>query len=475
MKGARFLLFFCLAIISVSAQDSLRLRYRIKGDLVPKSVVHSGDGLFAISNMTTVHNISFYNRNYEQVAQSYDDVDLSKYDTAQSSKMNWGAPVAGAFSDNGKYYWVVNQQMEGNGFSKSGCESCNGKNYDNSYIYKVNTWNYKVEKAIKVGAFPKYIANNDALRIVVVSNYTSGDIHVINSKTSKVLKQINVGKYPCGVAIHPSARKIYVALYGEKNIAVIDMFSWQVSYIENVGSGLRELKLDERSNSLFVSIQDEGKVAKVNLGNNKIQYLKVGSQPKAMALSNDGKMLFVANFGDHSVLKIKADSMVLKEKIKTAKNPNGIAIDEKRGELWVSCGGGEVDVFQDKAEQKRNLYNQYLASLFGKTKVEKKVEKVEPIPEIKEEPKEVKTEKKEIKSKTPEREAWIAVAGTFKDKENAEQYRNEIRSQGYVSEVLERDNGTYLVTYGSSTNKQEIEDLVKEVKSYGGDVYITKR
>jgi len=475
MRFTIFFLLFSLHSIFVFSQDSLLLRYRINGEILPKSIVHSGDGLFAMSNMTSVHNISFFNRNYEQVAQSYDDVDLSKYDTSHTSMINWGAPVNGVFSDYGKYYWVVNQQMEGSGFNKAGCESCSGKNYDNSYIYKVNTWNYKVEKVIAVGAFPKYIAANDVLKIVVVSNYTSGDIHVINNKTGQNIKQVNVGKFPCGVAIHSTAKKIYVALFGEKRIAVIDMFSWQVSYIENIGNGLRDMRMDEKNNVLYVTIQEEGKVAKISLTNNKIQYVKVGNQPKALVLSNDGKSIYVANYGDHTVMKIKTDSMTVKHKARTAKNPNGITFDDKKGELWVSCNGGEVDVYLDKSAVKKSTANQYLASLFGKSKIEKKVERVEPIPEIKEEPKEIKTEKKETRIKLPEKEAWIAVAGTFRDKENAEQYKNEIHSQGYVSEVIERENGIYLVTYGSSTNKQEIEDLVKEVKSYGGDVYITKR
>jgi YVTN family beta-propeller protein len=470
-----FLFLVCLFSSTLTAQDSLRLKKRIAEDIAPKNICHSGDGLFAVQNSNDPHNVSFFNRNYEKLGMVYDDVDLSKFDPSRESMMTWGSPTAGAFTNAGKYYWLSNFAMEGGSFTNAPCENCSGKNYDRSFVYKINTWNFKVEKVIEVGSAAKNIASSDALKLVVVSNWTSGNIHIISSKTNKVIKAIELGKFPSGIAIDESRKKIYVALMGEKRIASIDLRNYQISYIENVGSALNQLCIDEKNNVLFVSLNAEGKIAKINLKNYDIKYLKCGREPQNMALSSDAKFLFVVNNGDNTLVKIKTDSLLLKQRVRTSKKPNGVCIDEKKGEVWVACGGGEINVFGDKNILKLSPYDSYVASLVNKNS--KKKEEVVYLPEIKEEPVEKKTTNVSVSKKGDNNsgDAWIAVAGSFKEKKNAETFRDEIRAKGYISEVLERDNGLYLVTFGSSINKREIEELAEEVKKDGMQVYITKR
>jgi YVTN family beta-propeller protein len=464
------LLFLSTALFS---QDSLRLKRRITDDIFPKSVVHSGDGLFAAQNKNA-HSINFYNRNYETVAVVYDDIDLSKFDTSYNSIMTWGAPEEGTFSDVGKYYWVSNFKMEGGNFKNAPCESCSGKNYDASFVYKINTWNFKIEKVVEVGSGSKAIASNDALKMIAVANYSSGDVHIINSKTNKVIKQLNVGKYPSAIVFHQSKKQIYVALAGEKNIAVVNTKNWQISYLENVGSSIYDLCLDEKKNILYASLKEDGKVVKINLNNNATQYLKTGREPRSITLNSDGKYLYVVNYGDNSAVKIKTDSLLLKQKVRTAKQPVGISIDEKKGDIWVACLGGEINVFGDKNLLKKSAYDKYLASLMGKPSEK---ETTVYLPEIKEE---IVVEKKEVivpkkKTESGKSEAWIAVAGTFREKENAKNLQEQLMQKGYLSEVLERDNGMYMVTYGSAINRKEIDDLAEEVKSDGMQVIITRR
>ena len=464
---------FLLLSSTLLSQDSLRLKRRISDDIFPKSVVHSGDGLFAAQNKNA-HSINFFNRNYETVGVVYDDIDLSKFDTAYHSIMTWGAPEEGTFSDFGKYYWVSNFKMEGGNFKNAPCESCSGKNYDHSFVYKINTWNFKIEKVVEVGSGSKAIVANDALKMIAVANYSSGDIHIISSKTNKVIKQLNVGKYPSAIAYHQNKKQIYVALAGEKNIAVINIKNWQISFIENVGYSINDLCLDEKKNTLYASLKEDGKVVKINLNNKATQYAKTGREPRTIALSSDGKYLYVVNYADNSVVKIKTDSMLLKQKVRTAKQPVDISIDEKKGDIWVACISGEIDVFGDKSLLKKSAYDKYIASLMSKPSEK---ETTVYLPEIKEE---IVVEKKQViapkkKTETSKSDAWIAVAGTFREKENAKNLQEQLMQKGYISEVLERDNGMFMVTYGSAVNRKEIDDLAEEVKSDGMQVIITRR
>ena len=454
-----FKLLFILFPLSLFSQDSIFFKHKITEGVTPKSIVHSGDGLFAAQNMMYKHTVTFYDRNYRNISTVHDDVDLSKYDTSKISMMNWGAPVEGTFSDKGKYYWITNYQMNGGNYNKPGCDLCSGKNYDKSYVYKINTWTYKVEKAVEVGSVPKFIAANDLLKIVVVSNWTSGDVTLIDSYTNKVLKQVSVGKFPRGIAVSPTKKKIYVSLMGERRIAVIDVLTYQVTYIENVGTALRHLCLDEAKGLLYVSIQDEKKVAKINLVDNSVTYVEVGKAPRSMTLTADGKFLYVVNYGENTFSKIKTDSLKVTNKIKTAANPIGIAVDEKKGEIWVACYVGEIDIFQDASIAKGRAYQKYVSDVLAEQKKMIKIEKK----------KKIKEENQNIGG-----ELWYAVAGVFKDKNNAIRLRDELISKGYSAEIVNGKNGMNQVIYGKGTMDQ-VMNLMEQIRKKGGEVWMKRR
>ena len=483
-----------LTIVSYS-QDTLIFKKRITDNLNPKSVVHSGDGLFAAQNMMYKHTVTFFDRNYNTVYTVHDDVDLSRFDSTKKSMIHWGAPVEGTYSDHGKYYWVSNYAMQGEGYNKPGCDACDGKNYDNSYVYKINTWNFQIEDAIEVGSVPKFIEANDQLKIVVVSNWTSGDIHVISTVNNKVIKKISVGDFPRGIAINPTRNKIYVALMGETRIAVIDMKTWKLNYIINVGRALRHLCLDEKKDFLYVSINDEGKIAKIKLSDYSITYCESGKAPRSMALTSDGKYLFVVNNLENTVSKINTESFKVVHKAKTGEHPIGITLDEKMGDVWVACYTGSLMIFHDptivKEENWLAFFEDFLPAkavvkpevkVEIKTESEKEIEKVEPekteLP--KETPKEVKplenvrnVSDELVESNT--KEDWIIVAGSFKSKALADKYHQQIIEDGYKSEILLKKNGFYLITCGSAPTREKIDVLLKKVKQDYGEVWIAKR
>ncbi|MCX6180741.1 MAG: SPOR domain-containing protein [Bacteroidetes bacterium] len=480
-----------LTLISRS-QDTLIFKKRITDNLNPKSVVHSGDGLFAAQNMMYKHTVTFFDRNYNTVYTVHDDVDLSKFDSTKKSMIHWGAPVEGTYSDHGKYYWVSNYSMVGEGYNKPGCDVCDGKHYDKSYVYKINTWNFQIEDAIEVGSVPKYIEANDQLKIVVVSNWTSGDIHVISTVDDKVIKKISVGDFPRGIAINPTRNKIYVALMGETRIAVIDMKTWQVNYVINVGRALRHLCLDEKRDFLYVSINDEGKIGKIKLSDYSITYCESGKAPRSMSLTSDGKYLYVVNNLENTVSKINTESFTVVHKAKTGEHPIGVTLDEKMGDVWVACYTGSLMIYHDPSIVVEDNWLAFFEDFFpGKPaaiippKVEvkvpptKEIEKTEPvkIDVPKESPKELKPlddVSNELVESTS-KEDWIIVAGSFKSKALADKYHQQIIEDGYQSEILLKKNGFYLITCGSAPTLEKIEVLLKKVKKDYGEVWIAKR
>ncbi|MEK6756655.1 MAG: hypothetical protein AABZ02_10940, partial [Bacteroidota bacterium] len=72
-----------LVVLISSSNANLVLKKRINGNIAPKSVVYSGNGLFFVQNMMYRHSITVFNRGYEVVATISDQVDASLLGSAK--------------------------------------------------------------------------------------------------------------------------------------------------------------------------------------------------------------------------------------------------------------------------------------------------------------------------------------------------------------------------------------------------------
>ena len=95
-----------------SDERTLAVAFRVSNDnLQPKSIVHSGNGLFFAQNMMYRHNVSVFNREGKVVATVNDKVDLAAFgvslDDDRASKVK-GSPVEVAFSPDASKAYVSN-------------------------------------------------------------------------------------------------------------------------------------------------------------------------------------------------------------------------------------------------------------------------------------------------------------------------------------------------------------------------------
>lgn len=318
--------------------------------LSSKSVVHSGNGLFFAQNMMYSHNISVYNRDFERVKIISDAVKLSKFGFQGYEGTHQGAPVECAFSHNGLYAWVSNYQMYGTGFNNAGQDNCKMNNgYDQSFVYKINTETFEIEKVIQAGAVPKYVAVSPDSRYVLVSNWCSGDVNIIDTQSGQTVKSIPMGSHPRGIVVDNNSEKAYVAVMGSSKIGVINLNDFSVSWLRDVGSGPRHLCISPDNAYLFVTLNSEGKVAKIDLSSGEIiSKVSTGNAPRSMAMM--GNYLYVVNYFSNTLSKVRASDMEVIETVPTKAKPIGITTDAEAQTVWVSCYSGNIMVFQDSEE-----------------------------------------------------------------------------------------------------------------------------
>lgn len=333
-----------------SSAGTMTLTRTVTGDISPKSVVASGRGLVFAQNMMYRHTITVYDRDGNLVRTIPDTVDLTGFGVADHPGPVRGAPVEAAFSPDGKYAYVSNYSMYGNGFGPEGSDDCvPGDHYDDSYVYRVNVPTLAVDAVIKVGAVPKYVAVTPDGKYLLVSNWCTYDLSVIDLGTNTEIHRLPMGPYPRGLAVTPDSKTAYVAVMGTHDVARVDLTTFAVSWIRGVGGGPRHLVLSPDGSALYVTLNADGQVAKVDPVNGVVQAkVATGTQPRSMAISTDGQALYVVNYESSSVSKLAATDLHLIQKVPTGYHPIGITYERTTGAVWVANYTGSIEIFSQR-------------------------------------------------------------------------------------------------------------------------------
>ncbi|MBD2344368.1 peptidoglycan-binding protein [Anabaena subtropica] len=337
------------SIKSPNPSQKMRLVKTISGRISPKSVVHSGNGLFFAQNMMYNHTITVYNRDYELVKVIPDEVDLSKFGHGKFPGKFRGSPVEASFSHNGKYAWVSNYQMYGTGFNNPGSDKCHpSQKTDKSFLYRINTETLKIDRVIPVGSVPKFVATSADENLILVSNWCSWDLSVVDTNQSREIRRIPLGRYPRGIVVDAASETAYIAIMGSYEIAKVNLRDFSVGWLKNIGRSPRHLNIDPAGKYLYASLNGEGKIAKISLPQGRlVNKITTGNAPRSMVLSADGQVLYVVNYGEHTVSKVRTSDMKVLQKIKVEPNPIGITYDPQTREVWVACYSGNIMIFQD--------------------------------------------------------------------------------------------------------------------------------
>jgi YVTN family beta-propeller protein len=332
-----------------STRRRLRLLRVIGGDLSPKSVVASQRGLVFAQNMIYRHTISVYDRGLRLVRTIPDTVDLARVGPPGASGTVRGGPVEAAFSPDGRTAYVSNYSMYGPGYGRPGDDVCSpASGIDRSFVYRIDVRRLRVDRAIPVGAVPKFLAVTPDDRYVLVSNWCSYDLSVVSVRRAREARRIPLGAYPRGIAVGPGGRYAYVAVMGSRDVARIDLRDLSVGWLRGVGGAPRHLVMDPAGNVLYVTLNADGRVAKVDLRSGRVvASVATGSAPRSMTIAPDGRSLYVVNYESNTVSKLRTRDMRVLQTVPTNAHPIGIAYDDATARVWVACYTGTIMVFRD--------------------------------------------------------------------------------------------------------------------------------
>lgn len=332
-----------------AARRRLVLAKTITGDISPKSVASSGDGLVLAQNMMYRHTVTAYDAEGRLLATIPDRVDLAAHGIEGYDGRHRGAPVEAAFTPSGDHAYVSNYSMYGPGFAGEGGDVCApGDGTDHSFVYRIDTSTLQIDDVIAVGAVPKYVAVSPDGRWVLVTNWCTYDLSVIDVELGAEVRRIPIGAYPRGIAVDPSSSSAYVAVMGSSHIAVVDLDDFSVSTIAAVGQGPRDLRMAPDGRFVYTTLNAEGTVAKIHRRSGEVRGKAVaGDAPRSLAISGDGTALYAVNYHSNTVSKIRTRDMAVVQTVETHDKPIGITYDAATRRLWVACYSGSIMIFED--------------------------------------------------------------------------------------------------------------------------------
>jgi len=473
-----------LATIGQSNSYILKKK-EIRDGISPKSIVSSGTGVFAAQNMMYRHTITIYDENGNAKAKIRDKVNLAQYGFLDYTSENYlGGPVEGVFTNDGKYLWISNYNMVGEGFDNPGCDACIGNDYDPGFLYKINMSSYSIDNVVKVGSIPKFIAISDDQKKLVVSNWTSSDISIVDLETEKEVKKVHLGAHPRGIDITADSRTAIVTVMGANRIAEVDLETYEVEYIQKIGRSPRQVILANNDSLLYISMNSGNRVLQYNRYTADRKECKTPSGPRSMIISPDEEYLYVVNYFDNSFCKIRSEDMTIEETVETASKPIGICANWEESEIWVACYSGKIEIFKDfhldSLVYRSTLFGFDLSNFWSTThetepvieerNIEDKTESVEDVEEVVLSPVLNASYLKRpdwSSSKKKSNESgckYHVIVGSFSILDNAENRKKEINSQGYEALIIKGTELNYVSAqcFSERSKAEENISIIKE-------------
>src|SRR5258706_328506 len=205
--------------------------------------------------------------------------------------------------------------------------------------------------------------------ILYVTNERGGDLSVVDVATKKVLATIALGKRPRGSALSPDGALLYVALSGSPiagpgvdestlpppdkradGIGVVDLKARKFLRLMPGGSDPDRVAVSADGKWLYVANEDVGQASVVNAENGDVvATVKVGGEPEGVNVSPDGKMVYVTSEEDSAVFVIDAIKPRLVRKVEVGPRPRSTTFLPDGSRAYVpSETGGEVRVIDTK-------------------------------------------------------------------------------------------------------------------------------
>ncbi len=186
---------------------------------------------------------------------------------------------------------------------------------------------------------------------IYVSNEISGDLSIIDPASRREIARVRLGKRPRGLAASPDGRLLYIALSGSPiagpgvdestlppadktadGIAVFDIESGRILRVLRGISDPEQVAVSRDGRRLFVASEDTGRALVIDARQGGVlASLEVGGEPEGVAVSPDGRIAYATSEEDHTVAVIPTERPHVRARVRVGLRPrNAVFTSDSR-------------------------------------------------------------------------------------------------------------------------------------------------
>ena len=325
------------------------LRETLGGDISPKSVVSSGTGLVFAQNMMYQHSVTVYDaRKLELEKTISDTVSLADFGYKRYSGTQQGAPVEAAFSPDGKYAYVSNYSMYGEGFGPEGDDECtpaSGLRQELRLPDLAGDARDRRRLPGRRGAEGRRRDPDGRFVLVVELVHLGPQRHLDDGRAGGAADPD--GRVPRGHRGLAGRGRRLRGNHGRRRSR--PRRPGHVGDVHHPDRGRAPRARDRPLRGTDLRDPERaGRVARLDLPTGRVRTVSTGTLPRSLAIAADAKAIYVVNYESGTVTKLRTKNIKVLQTIDACFHPIGITYDAPTQRVWVACYGGSILVYDDR-------------------------------------------------------------------------------------------------------------------------------
>jgi DNA-binding beta-propeller fold protein YncE len=194
---------------------------------------------------------------------------------------------------------------------------------------------------------PQGIAFIPGMNAIIVANGGNGRCDILSTQNFQKINSIQLGNDADNIRYSSENKKIYIG-YGNGGIAIIDATTFKLINEIKISGHPESFQIDEHENKTYVNIPDEKQIAVIDLVQMKIIAHWKTDEANAnfpMALDEINHRLFIGCRHPSKLLILDTETGRTITSFDIDSDTDDIYYNASAKEIYVSCGGGYVDVF----------------------------------------------------------------------------------------------------------------------------------
>ena len=188
------------------------------------------------------------------------------------------------------------------------------------------------------------------LHRVYVSVTGRHEVAVVDDRTLAIVARVVGVRFPDGIAYAPHEQKVFVSDESGEVDVVIDARSNTLTSRIALGGEAGNTHYDAVSHCIVVAVQTKNELAAIDPASERIiaRYVMACDHPHGFLIDEPNRLAFVTCEGDARLLVVDLRTMQTTATLRTADDPDVLALDPVLRRLYVGCESGAVSVFEER-------------------------------------------------------------------------------------------------------------------------------